>query len=103
MIPQAVLSLIYGSLVLVGGIIGYRKAGSRPSLIAGVVSEALLCLAGLLLFIGSRWGLVLAVGVAALLLLFFAVRWVKGGKFMPAGLMALCSALTLLALLGIRT
>jgi uncharacterized membrane protein (UPF0136 family) len=103
MILQAVLSLVYGNLVLAGGIVGYRKAGSRPSLIAGVASDALMCLAAVLLFFGNRGGLFLGVGVAALLLLFFVVRWLKGGRFMPAGLMVLSSALTLLLLLWTRS
>src|SRR5262249_422314 len=39
MILPAVVSFLYGGVVLIGGFIGYRKAGSRPSLIAGAVSD----------------------------------------------------------------
>jgi uncharacterized membrane protein (UPF0136 family) len=103
MISQAIISLLYGGLVLAGGVVGYRKAGSRPSLIAGIASDALMSVAALLLFLGNRLGLALALGVAALLLLFFGFRWFKGRKFMPAGMMALSSASTLLLLLWTRS
>jgi len=98
----ALTSVVYGSLVLAGGFMGYRKAGSRPSLIAGIASDGLLLAAALLIFMGHPLGAKLAMAVTALLLVFFGVRWLKGRKFMPAGLMALCStaALALLAWSG---
>jgi uncharacterized membrane protein (UPF0136 family) len=95
MMLAALTSVIYGSFVLAGGIVGYRKAGSRASLLAGLVSEALLLLAAMLIFSGNPLGLKLAMSVAAMLLVFFAMRWLKGRKFMPAGLMVLSSAVTL--------
>ena len=95
MMLAALTSVIYGSFVLAGGIVGYRKAGSRASLLAGLVSEALLLLAAMLIFSGNPLGGKLAMAVAALLLIFFAMRWLKGRKFMPAGLMVLSSAIAL--------
>ena len=40
--------LIFGGLTIVGGIIGYVKAGSLPSIIAGAIT-------GVLLLTSSRW------------------------------------------------
>lgn len=91
--------LVYGILVLGGGILGYRTAGSRPSLIAGTLSGAAMLVAALLLMRGVHAALWLALAVAALLLLFFAMRWLKGRKFMPAGLMALASLVALALLI----
>jgi uncharacterized membrane protein (UPF0136 family) len=99
MMLAAITSVIYGTLVLAGGIMGYRKAQSRASLVSGIASEAILLVAAFLMFRGNSGGAWLAMAVALLLLVFFAMRWLKGGKFMPAGMMVLCSAvaLTLLA------
>ena len=101
MISAALVSFLYGGLVLIGGFIGYRKAGSRPSLIAGAVSDALLVLATVLILLRRPAGIWIALGVSATLSVFFAVRWLKRRKFMPAGLMVLASlaALGLLILL----
>ena len=98
MILAAVTAVVYGGLVLAGGFMGFRKAGSKPSLIAGIVADTLLVLAALLMFFGQPAGAKLAMGVAALLLVFFGMRWLKGRKFMPAGLMVLCSAVALILL-----
>lgn len=95
MIFPAAVAFVYGGLVLGGGFLGFKKAGSRPSLIAGVVSEVLLLCAGLLMLLENRAGWLLAMAVAGLLLAFFAARWLKGRRFMPAGMMVLASAAAL--------
>ena len=102
MISAAIVSFLYGGLVLIGGFIGYRKAGSRPSLIAGAVSDALLVLATALILLRRPAGIWIAIGVSAALLVFFAVRWLKGRKFMPAGLMVLASLAALGLLIRLR-
>ena len=91
----ALTSVIYGVLVLAGGILGYRKAHSHASLVSGSISGALLLAAAILSVAGNAWGKRLAMATAALLLLFFAARWLKGRRFMPAGLMVLSSAVAL--------
>lgn len=91
---------VYAVLLVVGGVIGYVRAGSRPSLIAGVAS-AVLTISCLLVAIYKRpgLGLGLAMPVAALLLAIFGYRLFKGWKLMPAGLMTALS-LIVLVLLG---
>ena len=98
----AVIALAYGLLVLAGGFMGFKKAGSRPSLIAGIVSMALMLLAAILLFSGKPSGAPLAILVCAALLVFFGMRWMKNRRFMPSGLMSLLSAAALFLLVWSR-
>ncbi len=84
-------ALGYGTLTLIGGIMGYVKAKSQASLISGLVSGSLLILAGTAELMGQSWGLILAAGISAALAIVFVVRLVKTGKFMPAGMLILAS------------
>jgi uncharacterized membrane protein (UPF0136 family) len=77
-------------------VIGYTKAGSRPSLFAGLGSALAALLALAITYTGMRWGLRLGALVAALLAFFFGYRFaVKTRKFMPAGMLAVLSAFVL--------
>ncbi|MEM8807152.1 MAG: TMEM14 family protein [Cyanobacteria bacterium P01_G01_bin.38] len=91
--PGLIFALIYGVLSIVGGIIGYRQAGSKVSLISGIVSGLLLLLAVVLM---ARW---LAIVVSLVLVIVFVTRLLKTKKFMPAGLMVIVGVATLMALL----
>ena len=94
-VGQLVLG-IYAVLLAVGGVIGYTKAGSRPSLIAGLGSAVAAILALLLSFQNPNWGMGLGALVAVLLAVFFGYRFaVKTRKFMPAGLLAVVSVAVL--------
>ncbi len=84
----------YLVLVLAGGIIGRVKAGSRISLISALAAAVPLAICGL-----GVWPVWVAEVVVGALLVIFAIRYAKGGKFMPAGLMSLVSAVTLVLLL----
>lgn len=87
---------IYGVLLAVGGLIGFLKAGSRPSLIAGMLS-AIGVFAALGLTIGqSQLGPPLGMLLAVCLFVLFGYRYaVKTGKFMPSGLLAVISLVVL--------
>jgi uncharacterized membrane protein (UPF0136 family) len=87
---------IYALLLAVGGLIGYLKAGSKPSLIAGSVS-ALAALAALGLSIGNnRLGVPLGLLLSISLFVLFGYRYaVKTRKFMPSGLLAIASLVVL--------
>ena len=98
----SILVFVYAVLTLVGGVFGYVKAGSRPSLIAGIVSGLLLLAAGFGLLRGLSWGLPLAVVLTAALLILFSVRYGRSRAFMPAGLMVILSILTLAGVLLTR-
>ncbi|MGB0561257.1 MAG: TMEM14 family protein, partial [Spirulinaceae cyanobacterium] len=77
----------YGILALIGGIMGYRKARSKVSLISGSISGGLLLLMGLLLQLGQSWARWGAIAITLLLIITFVIRLLKTQKFMPAGLM----------------
>lgn len=83
--------LLYAVLVITGGILGYTKAQSQPSLISGLVSGVALLLAWFITWQNYEAGIALAFWLAIALLVVFAVRFFKTRRFMPAGLMALLS------------
>lgn len=87
---------IYGVLLAVGGLVGFFKAGSRPSLIAGMLS-AVAAFAALGLTIGqSQLGPPLGMLLAIVLFILFGYRYaIKTGKFMPSGLLAVISLVVL--------
>ena len=86
---------IYIVLLLVGGLIGFLKAGSKVSLVTSAVSAAALILTAIpgLLSAGLARGL--ADAIMAALLIVFAIRLGKTKKFMPSGLMLIITILAL--------
>lgn len=90
MTPNLVL-WIYIAFLFAGGLVGFLKAGSKMSLIMASVFAALLSLCTLNLLAAPR----LADGLLLFLLVFFGMRFAKGKKFMPNGLMAVLTAATL--------
>jgi len=87
---------IYGVLLAVGGLIGYFKAGSRPSLIAGMLS-AVAAFAALGLSLGqNQLGPPLGALLSIALFVLFGYRYaIKTGKFMPSGMLAVISLVVL--------
>jgi uncharacterized membrane protein (UPF0136 family) len=73
---------LFGLVAIAGGAMGYARAKSKASLIAGGVSGALLIIAGLLS--PSVPGFVLALIVSALLLAHFGRSYASKRKPMPA-------------------
>lgn len=93
--------LAYAALILAGGIVGYIKAQSKASLISGIASGVVLAIAGYVARQTPAIGLPLATVLAMVLLIVFAVRFRKTGKFIPAGLMMAISLIaTLVFLIG---
>ena len=78
---------VYIVLLLVGGLIGFLKAGSKVSLITSAVAAAVLVLAAIPGLLPTRVASDLANVVMAALLVVFAIRLAKKKKFMPSGLM----------------
>ncbi len=83
---------IFGALTILGGVMGFVKAGSKASLIAGGVSGVLILVAGWLVSKGStQAGLILGLVISGVLEMRFLPAFVKTKKVMPAGMMAVLS------------
>lgn len=90
-----------------GGIMGYIKAKSKPSLIAGVISAILLAVCATASCSSpdmTKPALWAGNVVAFLLVVMFFFRYIKTRKFMPSGLMIILSMISVvtvtMALLG---
>jgi uncharacterized membrane protein (UPF0136 family) len=81
---------IYVVLLVVGGLIGFLKAGSKPSLVASVLFAALLSLCA----VGMLHRVITDVLLSSLLVV-FGMRLAKTRKFMPAGMMLVLTVATL--------
>ena len=91
---------LYALLLGVGGLIGYFKAGSRASLIAGTSSAIAALLAAWLWSRNSSLGVALGLTLSIVLFALFAYRYtVKTRKFMPSGMLALVSLIVLAVVL----
>ncbi len=85
----------YALMLGAGGFMGYRKAGSKPSLIAGTTSTVFACVATVLSVFNTKLGFWLGAALGVVMLGFFLPRFVKTKKMMPAGLMAIASMLVI--------
>ena len=85
--------IIFGALTIIGGIIGYVKAGSLPSIIAGSITGVLLLIAGSLLPEHRAASLATAFIVSLLLAAQFVPKFIRTGKAMPAGMMSILSVI----------
>lgn len=89
--PAKIYFIIFGLLTIAGGVMGFVKAGSTASIIAGSISGILLLLAAFLLPQQLVVALIIAAAVSILLAARFLPAFLKTGKMMPAGLMAILS------------
>lgn len=96
--PATVLNNGVGGMVFAGGLMGYVKAKSKASLIAGSTFGGLLLVAAH--FVSSsgqgkkKFGAALGSTVAGLLTYTMGKKFLKSGKFVPAGLIAGFGALS---------
>lgn len=93
------LVLIYALIIFAGGIIGYVKAGSMPSIIMGTIFGTLLAGSAIGMLRHRHIGKYAALGLTFALIAFFTYRYMVTGKFMPAGLMSVISSTVALILL----
>ncbi len=95
---SALIPLVYGALVLTGGVVGYLKAQSLISLICGLFFGLGLIGASLTVMRGIISGHWTAIGLTIVLTLFFHYRFATTQVFMPAGMMAIISVLALIGM-----
>ena len=88
-------TILYGLLSGFGGIWGYIKSRSKPSLIAGCLSAIALFIAAGLQWQNYSIGSILSKIIILLLMVVFTIRLVKTGKFMPSGVMLILGAIAL--------
>ena len=89
--------VLFAIFNLLGGWIGYQKAGSRASLIAGTTAGILLLVCAVGLAHHSRAAAIGALLIAAALGGRFTGTWIKTRRLMPDLLTVLFSLMTLVA------
>lgn len=91
--PAKIYFIIFGALTIAGGVIGYVKAGSLPSIIAGSITGILLLVAAWLIPEHRAAGLATALIVSLLLAGQFVPKFLRTGAAMPAGMMSILSGI----------
>lgn len=87
--------LVLAVLVCIGGGIGFLKAKSKVSLLAGVASGALLITCYSVANRNPQTGFLFGMIVCGLMSIMFGIRLKKTKKFMPSGLMLVLSVIEL--------
>ena len=85
--------IVFGALTIAGGIVGYAKAGSVASIIAGSIAGVLLLVAAFLLPEHRVAGLATALVISLLLAAQFIPKLLRTGRVMPAGIMSVLSVI----------
>ena len=88
---------VFGTLTIAGGVVGYVKAGSVASIIAGSITGVLLLVAAFLLPEHRAIGLATAFIISLLLAAQFVPKFMRTGKVMPAGMMSILSVVGVIA------
>ncbi len=91
--------IVFGLLTIAGGIVGYVKAGSAASIIAGSITGVLLLVAAFLLPEHRAVGLATAFIISLLLAAQFIPKFLRTGSVMPAGTMSILSVIGIIAAL----
>jgi uncharacterized membrane protein (UPF0136 family) len=97
--PAKIYFIVFGVLTIAGGVLGYVKAGSTASIMAGAISGILLLVGGWLIPEHRVAGLVLSGLVSLLLLGYFVPKFMRTGAVMPAGMMSALSAIGIIVAL----
>src|SRR6478736_6903688 len=89
--------IIFGVLAVAGGVVGYVKADSVASIIAGSITGVLLLVAAFLLPEHRAVGLATAFIISLLLAAQFVPKFLRTGRIMPAGMMSILSVIGIIA------
>ena len=89
--------VLFGVLTIAGGIVGYVKAGSVASIIAGSITGVLLLVAAFLLAEHRGVGVATALVISLLLAVQFVPKFLQTGRAMPAGMMSILSVIGVIA------
>ena len=94
----AIITGVFGAFVVFGGVMGYVKASSKASLIAGSITGGLLILSAVLITQDVTAGKVLGILVSLVLLSQFGPSLFKKFKLMPNLLIVILGLLTVITL-----
>src|SRR3989338_5926906 len=86
---------LYGFLMLAGGYMGYAKAGSKQSLIMGIISAIIIFIGIYLSLSNHQLGLGIIAATGGILTIVFILRFLKTKSFMPAGMLLVLSLVAL--------
>jgi uncharacterized membrane protein (UPF0136 family) len=92
---MGIVLLLYGCLLLSGAYFGL-KAGSKVSMVMGIISGLIVLFGTYLVSIDPVKGYYLISSVSSFLSVIFLIRLIKTHKFMPAGMLLGASALILI-------
>ena len=92
---SVIVTGLFGLFNIIGGFIGYKKAGSKASLIAGSISGIILLICSYGISNDNEIAVIGALLVAVLLGVRFLGTWLKTRRMMPDLLMVLFSLATL--------
>jgi uncharacterized membrane protein (UPF0136 family) len=94
-----IFTFIFGALSIALGAIGFLKAKSKASLIAGSISGILVLIAGyLMLQPNAQAGKIMAAVVTGLLLGRFLPNFLKTKKVLPSGIMSVACVIEIVLL-----
>jgi uncharacterized membrane protein (UPF0136 family) len=96
---------IYALVLILGGLIGYKQAGSKASVIAGTISGVIFILLALLSMHNERDASIMGTIVAFALVIVFLMRLINTRKLLPAAmlcLMSLAVAIASIMWMGLR-
>ena len=85
------VSLIYGVMLILGGVMGFLKAHSKISLLTGVMSGLIVLLS---CKIKSKSAYLYVSAISLVLAGFFSYRFAHSHALMPAGVMLILSTTT---------
>ena len=97
---KVVTTLVYGLIILAGGIIGYVTAKSVPSLISGGLLGLAAIVGAVMMWTGRQAGFMIALIATVLVAIFFGFQLVKGiSAGSPVGRAAVIFALSIIEIL----
>ena len=95
---MGILLIVYGLLLGVGGLVGYRKKKSGAALVVGGFSGILLIACGVLVMMSMRVPAYVGLIWTILLCLAFLRRYRTTKEFQPSGLMLIISLIVLVVM-----
>jgi uncharacterized membrane protein (UPF0136 family) len=93
--------IVFGILTIAGGVVGYVKAGSVASIVAGGITGVLLLAAAFILPEYRIVGLATAFSVSLLLAAQFVPKFLRTGRVMPAGMMSILSVIGIIVAIAV--